>query len=85
MGFCGPTDSLRFTSERTGLNASADTTIQATDTTLGFGQYFCRIQDTLSGSVSRPQNDTTNSYLFINFTVVSDTGVNFHRGTAVKQ
>lgn len=78
-GWCSsPADSIRLT---------ADRFFRATVDTLGGlaqGQTMCRIQDTLTtGSLTRAiSNDT---FVTVDFTVVSDTGVRFHRGTAVKQ
>lgn len=77
-GWCGGTDSIHLTANRY-FKSSADTTAS-----VGTGQLFCRVLDTLSGSVSHkyPGND---SFLLVNFQVVSDTGTIMHRGTAVKQ
>lgn len=82
-GFCSPTDSLLFTAERSTFRANADSTIQLTDTTTGYGQFFCRTQDTLSGFMMLSRTDST--LLKIDFTVVSDTDIRFHRGTAIRQ
>jgi hypothetical protein len=84
-GFCSASDSLKFTAERSTYRATADTTIFLNDTTKVFGQFFCRTQDTLSGSVSKNQNDSSGRTVRVDFRVVSDTGVYFHRGTAIKQ
>jgi hypothetical protein len=83
VGFCGLTESLKLTAERSNYRANADSTIKVTDTTFDYGQYFCRVEDTLSGFIYRDRTDT--SRLFIEFAVRSDTGLNFHRGTAIKQ
>jgi hypothetical protein len=82
-GFCGLADSLKFTAERATYRANADSTINVSDTTFDYGQYFCRVQDTISGFLFRNRNDSTR--LMIEFVVRSDTGLNFHRGTAIKQ
>jgi hypothetical protein len=52
------------------------------DTTTLRGQPFCRMQDTISGTITRRLEDTTR--LRISFTVVSDTGTATHRGTAYR-
>jgi len=81
-GFC-PTDSLEFTAGRTTFRAIADTTFVAANNKKDFGQPLCRVQDTLTGLIIKNQLDSTQ--LFIDWRVVSDTGVNYHRGTAIKQ
>ena len=83
VGFC-PNDSLRFTALRNALNASSDSTIRESDTSFNYGQFLCRTEDTLVGTITRNQTDTTFSQIYINFTVDSDTAINFHRGTAYK-
>lgn len=85
VGFCMGGDSLRFTAERTTYKAYADSTIRTSDTTYDYGQYFCSMADTLTGNFYKQQTDTLGTHLFIDFTVVSDTGVDYHRGTAIKQ
>jgi hypothetical protein len=55
------------------------------DTTKAFGQPFCRILDTLSGTITKDRFDTTNTKIKFNWKVVSDTGTYYHKGTAVKQ
>lgn len=82
IGFCGNGDSLRFTAERTSYRANADTTIKLNDTTFVYGQFFCSSLDTMTGTLTRPKGDSVR--LKIDFTVHSDTEVNFHRGTATK-
>ena len=83
LGFCGPGDSLLFTAERSTYRASADTTIIVNDSTFGYGQFFCRDLDTLTGSFTKSRTDST--ALLIDFRVISDTGANLHRGTAIRQ
>lgn len=82
LGFCSGSDSLKFTAERATYQASADTTIFLNDTTKVFGQFFCRTLDTLSGYIRKNQNDSLS--LIFDLKVVSDTGINFHKGTAVR-
>lgn len=74
-GFCGPGDAIKMTASRF-FRASVDTTIEA-------GQPFCRSLDTLSGYITRTAADDTRLKFF--FTVVSDTGLSYHQGTAIKQ
>ncbi len=86
IGFCGLNDSLKFTAERSSYRANVDSTIRISDTTFDYGQFFCRIEDTISGYISENRFDTTPpNKLLIEFMVRSDTGINFHRGTAIKQ
>src|SRR5690606_18082647 len=73
VGFCGISDSLKFTAERSTYRASADTTIFMNDTVKVFGQFFCRTLDTLSGYLTKNRNDST--LINIQLRVVSDTGV----------
>lgn len=75
LGFCGPTDTVRMTATRF-FRATVDTTIEG-------GQPFCRPLDTLSGYITRTAADERRLKFF--FAVVSDTGLTYHRGTAVKQ
>lgn len=78
LGFCSAGDSLKLTVDRS-MNAVIDSVI------VGFGQSFCRTADTVSGTIEKVLTDTTNKTFTVNFTVVSDTGVNFHTGTIIKQ
>lgn len=73
-GFC-PSSSLTFTANR---NQRADA-----DSTFTNGQSLCRPTDTLTGYIFRGVDDST--HLQFEWRVASDTGVFFHRGTAVKQ
>lgn len=82
VGFCGNGDSLKFTAERTTYRGNADTTIKLNDSTYVYGQFFCSSLDTLTGTLMRPKGDSVS--LLIDFTVLSDTGLNYHRGTAIK-
>jgi hypothetical protein len=74
-GFCGGGEQLRFTVNRA-LRATGDTTIAN-------GQRMCRDKDTLSGYISRSLGDSTRLKFYL--TVVSDTGVTQHQGTAYRQ
>ncbi len=73
-GFCASA-SLPFTANRH-LHADADTTITN-------GQPLCRDIDTLTGYIFRAVDDS--AHIQFAWQVKSDTGVFFHRGTAVKQ
>lgn len=82
-GFCSNTDSVFFHSNRY-YKAVGDTVLRSSrDTSNGAGQFFCRTQDTLTGSIDRV--GTNDSFFSISLTVVSDTGTTLHTGTAVKQ
>lgn len=83
-GFC-TNDTLFFTAGRTTYTATADSTFKLNDTTKAFGQPMCRLLDTLSGSITKNSLDTSNTKIKFNWKVVSDTGINYHKGTAVKQ
>lgn len=74
VGFCTSGDSLKLTADRF-YHAQLDSTSD-------LGQQLCRVQDTVSGNII--QNKSDSSRLQVNFTVQSDTGLTYHRGTAVK-
>ncbi len=75
-GFCsGGNDLLRFTANRQ-LRATADTVVLN-------GQLLCRPKDTISGVLTRRLGDSLGLRIFL--TVVSDTGVTTHSGTAYKR
>lgn len=80
-GFCNQGDSLDFTADRY-YKATADSVLFP-DSTLLPGQYGCRALDTLIGTLRKDQLDT--NLLRINWTITSDTGINYHIGTAVKK
>lgn len=75
-GFCNPAETLRLTAPRTGFRATLDSTGPK-------GQRFCRIQDTVSGYLTRNLADSTGVKLFL--TLISDTGTTLHRGTAYRR
>lgn len=79
-GFCDG-DSLDFTADRY-YKATADS-VMFPDSTLLPGQYGCRTLDTLVGTLTKDKIDTNR--LKINWTITSDTGVNYHIGTAIKK
>jgi len=80
-GFCPSGSSLSMTAGISYI-ATIDTNVGDT-TTRSIGQTFCRIQDTITGTLTRDLVDTTK--LRINFQVVSDTGVTSYLGHAMKQ
>lgn len=82
-GFCS--NDLVFTAGRSTYQASADTTLKLNDTTYAFGQPLCRIQDTLTGTISKSKTDSTFHSVTIAWKVISDSGINYHKGTAIKQ
>lgn len=73
-GFCAK--ELTLTAPRTGFRATIDSAFAT-------GQIFCRPQDTVSGFLLRNFADSTR--LQIQFTVLSDTSVRTHRGTAYRR
>ncbi len=79
-GFCSNADSLKLTADRF-YKAYADSTILQ-DSTLLPGQVTCRQVDTIAGFFIKDKGDSTK--LKINITVLSDTGLNYHLGTAYK-
>ena len=72
MGFCGTSDSLKFTAGKYGM-ATADTNAVS-------GQFFCRQLDTLTGNLV-----IDSAGFQISFKVQSDTGYTIHSGQAIKQ
>lgn len=80
-GFCPNGDEASFTADRY-YKASADSTILV-DSTLLPGQTFCTLTDTLSGTIKKILGDTDK--IRINFVISSDTGLNYHIGTGIKQ
>jgi len=74
-GFCPNGDSLYFTATKYYT--------AYTDTLLGNGVSFCTSMDTLVGTLTKRQ--TNDTIMLVDFTVVTDTGTTYHRGTAYKQ
>ena len=72
-GFCG-TGSISFTATRQ-LRADVDTVV-------GYGQLLCRPKDTITGNIDR--TDVTGPVIF-DLTVNTDTGLTYHRGSAIRQ
>src|SRR5690606_23799436 len=83
-GFC-PSNVLLSTAERTTYRAVADTTLKYDDTTFFYGPPLNHIEDTLTGSITKQRYDSTGKTIYIEWMVVSDSGVNYHKGTAIKQ
>lgn len=75
QNFCSNTNPLKFKANRY-YRAEADSIIGAGT------QLMCRTQDTLSGRV---EYRNTDSSLYIEWTIVSDTAINFHKGRAYKK
>ena len=80
-GFCNSGKQLTLTAGPTYV-ATMDTTVGDT-TTMNPGQLLCRIQDTISGTISKDRVDS--NLLHINLRVVSDTGTALFVGRARKQ
>lgn len=79
-GFCG-TD-ISFTADKY-LKAFADSTNHPTDSTKLPGQLVCNPVDTLSGFMTMVNRDS--GIIRINFTVLTDTGIVYHTGRAIRQ
>lgn len=75
VGFCPIGDTMSLTA---GISYVA-----TVDTTEVKGQTLCRIQDTVSGTITKNLADTI-AEVHINFTVYADTGTTYHIGTALK-
>jgi hypothetical protein len=75
QNFCSNVNSLKFTANRY-YRAEADSIIGAGT------QLMCRIQDTLSG---RMEYRNTDSSLYLEWAIVSDTATNWHKGRAYKK
>ncbi len=83
LGFCD-NDTLTLTADRfyKAFIDSLDATVNGFDTKLS-GQLTCRQVDTINGYVQKSQTDSTK--LSVYFTILSDTGISYHKGTAIKQ
>ena len=79
-GFCGQ-DSVTLIADRYYKATVDSTTFQ--DSTKIAGQLLCRNTDTLSGIITTDEADS-NKIRFI-WAIASDTGLNYHSGTAIKQ
>lgn len=77
-GMCIDGQKITFSTQAAYL-ASSDTTV-GDSLTLHPGQFFCRTQDTVTGTLMRDKVDT--SLIYISLTVVSDTGTTLHVGRA---
>ena len=82
-GFCDK-DTLELTADRfyKAFLDSMDAKINGFDAKLS-GQLACRTVDTISGYIQKSQSDSNK--LSIYFTIASDTGLSYHKGTAIKQ
>ena len=80
-GFCKSGARLHMTAGPTYV-ATMDTTVGDT-LSINRGQIMCRIQDTISGTISKDRVDS--SLLHIALQVVSDTGITVLLGKARKQ
>jgi hypothetical protein len=78
VGFCG-LDTIRFTATPTYV-ATLDTLIG--DSLTIRGQYWCRMQDTVNGTISYNRLD---SFLYVNLIVTSDSGEANHTARARRQ
>ena len=81
--FCGPGSNFYLQMTATAsYTANVDTTIGDTLTPHS-GQQFCHIYDTINGQITRDR--ISDSVVFINLQVYSDTTTYTHQGRAVKQ
>ena len=79
-GFCN-TD-IAFTADRY-LRAFADSTNHLTDSTKLPGQLICNPADTLTGFMNMINRDS--GIIRVNFTVLTDTGIVYHTGRAIRK
>lgn len=79
-GFCPTGESIFFTADRF-YKAQSDSMFFQ-DSTFIPGQLICNTNDTLIGTINKIEGDTQK--IRINWTISSDTGVNFHIGTGQK-
>lgn len=79
-GFCPSGDPLYFTADRF-YKAQSDSLTLGDSTKLP-GQLICSTSDTLIGTINKIEVDTPK--IRINWTVASDTGINYHIGTGIK-
>lgn len=80
-GFCINGDTVRLTADRY-YKAAVDSTLLLPDSILMEGHVFCSALDTIKGTLTRLTGDTDK--IRINFTINSDTGINYHIGTGIK-
>ena len=80
-GFCMNGNQLTLTAGLAYV-AVVDTT-EGDSLTINHGQMLCRIQDTVSGTISKDKVDS--ALLHISFIVASDTALTRHNGNARKQ
>lgn len=77
VGFCPRGDSIKLTTGKSYI-ATVDSSLNMA------GQVFCRMQDTVQGTVIKSPLDSAN-ILRVNLSILTDTGTTFHIGTAIKQ
>jgi hypothetical protein len=80
-GFCINGDTVRMTADRY-YRAAVDSTMLP-DSSMVEGHVFCRGVDTIKGNIIKYDGDTAK--IRINFIIASDTGINYHIGTGIKQ
>lgn len=80
-GLC-PSGKELLLSANASYTATIDTTV-GDSLTLNPGQFFCRDLDTVAGALALDKADS--SLVYLNFTVVSDTGKTIYSGRAIKQ
>ncbi|MBW7912689.1 MAG: hypothetical protein H3C54_03075 [Taibaiella sp.] len=80
-GFCINGDTVRLTADRY-YRAAVDSTMLP-DSSMIEGHVFCRGVDTIKGNILKIEGDTPK--IRINFIIASDTGINYHIGTGIKQ
>lgn len=81
VGFCNSGTQLFLTAGPTYV-ATMDT-LAGDSTTINKGQIMCRIQDTISGTITKDRIDSTLLHVFL--TIVGDTGTTVITGNARKQ
>lgn len=84
FGFCGGSEPLKITADRY-YKATMDSTIVLVNNIEYnlYGQYLCRTSDTISGYLLKDKVDSNKLTFF--FTVASDSGASYHKGTGIRQ
>lgn len=80
-GFCLNGDTVRLTADRY-YRAAVDSTLLP-DSSMMEGHVFCRAIDTLTGTINKYKDDSNK--IRVSFIIASDTGINYHVGTGIKQ
>jgi hypothetical protein len=82
-GFCGGTVTLTANRYYKSVVDSLPI-VNGSSTSVLSGQYLCgNTKDTISGFITKNQADSTK--ITIDFTVASDSGIIFHKGTGTKK